>query len=545
MSYVYRPSSSSSSSNQGNYGHRGNQHYRSPQETTRSIRKFSGFTAAVGIFAITYLGSQFIAIVLASAGSIGHILLLGISAGSLIITTVIIFKALKDRKVAIILLPVGLLLLSFLSPGLPVLIAVIYIGGSCLYVIYAGASKIVQTRAFALTIVALPLIGGLYYVPTAINNAGLVTKFSTQTPTSIITPQLVRINQVLQKTYPGGAVISYQIRDNRLYADISHNGSVESVAIDTRSLVQTPIPWLERNLSREVGVSLGTGATGLNDPSYARVSKLLAPVVSSLKKFDTVLVADGALINFPHQALLQTGRVFRSVSLDEKQIEQNIGGWAKSPILQPDQFKILNALPQSAEQLQHLDLPGETWDHWQNLHGKFEQAIPAQIINKTQGTNATKAAFLDALQNRQGVVMIVAHSDGFSIRLPTGETVGVRDLEQIKDAIRANRPRVFLFSCETARLNNVQSFAKVLLDYGAEAIAAPVTKLSAQEALDVFQSFLSFTVSTTPMPISEAFERALRETRHKTMEIWIAKVLIDSDMINGSHTYRQNAHMQS
>lgn len=327
-------------------------------------------------------------------------------------------------------------------------------------------------------------------------------------------------------------MVSYQVRENRLYADISHNGSVESVAIDAQNLVQTPIKWLERNLSREIGVSLGSGATGLTDPGYARVSKLLTPATDMLKRFDTVLVADGALLNFPHQALLQTGRLFRSATLDEKQIEQNISGWAKSPVLQPDQIKILNALPQSGEQLQRLDIPGETWDRWQGLHGKFEQAIPQQIINKTQGTNATKAAFLDALQNKQCVIMVVAHSDGFSIKLPNGETVDVKDLEQIKDAIRTNRPRVFLFSCETARLNNVQSFAKTLLDYGAEAIAAPVTKLSVQEALDVFHSFLNFAVSgATPLSINEAFEKALRETGRKMMEVWIAKVLTGTDAL--------------
>ena len=116
--------------------------------------------------------------------------------------------------------------------------------------------------------------------------------------------------------------------------------------------------------------------------------------------------------------------------------------------------------------------------------------------------------------------MVVAHSDGFAIHLPNGETVGVADLEQVKDAIRLNHPRVFLFSCETARVQNVQSFAKVLLDYGADAVAAPVSKVAATEALDVFKSFLSFAVSESPLPVGQAFEKALVHTGRKMMEVW-------------------------
>ena len=125
--------------------------------------------------------------------------------------------------------------------------------------------------------------------------------------------------------------------------------------------------------------------------------------------------------------------------------------------------------------------------------------------------------------------MVLAHSDGFSIRLPNGELIDVKDLEQIKDAIRANHPRVFLFSCETARVNDVQSFAKSLLNYGAEAVAAPVTKLSVQEALEVFQSFLNSAVSSTPTSIDEAFEKALRETQRRMMEIWVGELLTSGD----------------
>src|SRR5712664_1555801 len=118
MSVMYRPSSSGGSSNWGS--NRGGQ-YRSPQDTTRSIRNFSGFASTVTIAAFLYLGSQFIAIVFASAGSIGYIVLVGISTASLITATIIVFKVLNERKAAFVLLPIGLFFFSFLLPGLPAL----------------------------------------------------------------------------------------------------------------------------------------------------------------------------------------------------------------------------------------------------------------------------------------------------------------------------------------------------------------------------------------------------------------------------------------
>jgi len=521
MSVMISPSGRSSN----DWGHGRSSRYKTPQETTQTIRNWSAFGSIVSVVFTVSLAGQFIALVLASAGSAAFILLVGSVAVGSIVATVILFRSeiLEGRRASALVLPVPILLLSFLVPGLPAVIAVVLVVGEWIYVIYVSASRFIQTRVFALIVTALPVIGGLYYVPRAIGDAGLVVTTNAPAETTLA-PALTGIGQALQKTYSDGVTLSYQIRGNRLYADISKNGTVESMPLASDDLVRTPVRWLERRLSRELTASLSAGANGVEGAGYQRVSEILSPVASTLGETNTVLVVDGELMNFPHQTLLPAKRVFRSVSLDTEKIGRNLADWANSPMLQPGQVVVLNGLPQSAEELQRLDMPGEAWDQWQSLHQRFEEAIPPQILPVTESTSATKVAFLDSLQHKPALVMIVAHSDGYSIWLPNGERVDAKDIAAVGEAIRSNRPRVFLFSCETARLDDVQSFAKVLLDHGATAVAAPVTRLPVEEALEVFQSFMGSAVREIPVRINEAFEDALQITRRSLMEIWVAEV---------------------
>jgi len=138
-------------------------------------------------------------------------------------------------------------------------------------------------------------------------------------------------------------------------------------------------------------------------------------------------------------------------------------------------------------------------------------------------TVASKARFLEALQKKQLSIVIVAHSDGLTIRLPDGGSITAADLTAVHEQIRANRPLVFLFSCDTARTIGASSFAKILLDQGARAVIAPVTKIAAKEAVGVIESFVrSVTGKSKPGSLERAFENANTETGSRAMEVWIA-----------------------
>jgi hypothetical protein len=516
-SVMYTPNPSNRGSN--NYSQSSRSSARSK---TQNIRTFAGLWSVGFICYGAYFTYQLVTLMAGGLSGIGTALTTVASAGSMTLLTVVIFKAARGRGVrAVTYVCLSCVTIStFLVPGFAGLFTVICIGvtilGGAGLLIYYVVTRVIDSKLIAVAVASLPLIGAMFYVPSSLSDAGLNVEFfqSAMSP-SPIAGQLSGIEQVVKQSYGGAAVLSYGVRNNRLYADISRNGSVESLELETRSLVQTPIPWLQWNLSRRLERYTSGGTT-----PGPQLATILSPVANALKGFDTVMVADGALLNHPQQNALPDKRVFRSISLDQQQIAQNIQKWAAPVTLTPSDVSIINAVPSSLDELERLDIAGGQWSNWNGIHAQFEQSVPKGVST----TAATKALALDALQTKKGVMFIVAHSDGFSIRLPNGESVGVKDFDAIQDAIRRNHPRVFLFSCETARVENMQSFAKALLDHGAEAVVAPTTQISTAEALAVFSSFLNNALGPSPMPISEAFQKAQRDSIGKSMEIWVGSL---------------------
>jgi len=449
--------------------------------------------------------------------------------------SIFILYKLEEGGFGLLFLASVVFALSYWIPGFPSLVALFYVASSILLSLYVITLSLLRSdflreffegypvRVFSLVIAGLPVVGAYYYVPTAMNRAGIVSRFGGNPAHSPIAPQLLRLDSGLREAYPKTAVVSYQIRDNRLYADIARDGIVQSIELNTSDLVNTGIPWLERDLSRKTNAMLGPSATGLNDPGYSRMAGLLAPVAASLAGCETVLIADGAVQNFPHQSALIGKRVLRSTSLEERQLRENVSRWARSGTVRVGQIQVLNALPRSREELARLGLVNSSWENWQGQFSQFAGVIPGEVAADPHVGPVTKSAVLEALQKKECVLLVIAHCDGLSIRLPNGEFIHVNDLDEISETIRANRPRVFLFSCETARASNVRSFAKVLLDHGAQAVVAPVIGLSTREAAELFKAFINNVFSNSPLPIEQAFLKAMDETGKRTMEVWLAQ----------------------
>ena len=127
-----------------------------------------------------------------------------------------------------------------------------------LYLIVARVSVfLIGNKMIAVAVASLPLLIGAYVLRprSALSEAGLELSFSQSAPSIAASPiaaQLSGIDQVVKQSYGGAAVLTYGVRNNRLYADISRNGAVESIELQTRSLVQTPIPRLQWNLSKKL-----------------------------------------------------------------------------------------------------------------------------------------------------------------------------------------------------------------------------------------------------------------------------------------------------
>jgi hypothetical protein len=183
---------------------------------------------------------------------------------------------------------------------------------------------------------------------------------------------------------------------------------------------------------------------------------------------------------------------------------------------------IVNALPRTTDELATLGFSKEEWPAWQGVYERFAALAPGTSETKT--ATATKASALTALSSRECVLFVYAHSDGATIRFPNGEVLHVEDIASISDAIRQNRPRVFLFSCESGRATDAGSFAKSLLDAGAGAVVAPATLISVDDAYKLMRALVSELLQNPKSTVEDAFRKAIKAGTGAGMEVWLSSL---------------------
>ena len=490
------------------------------QARERKAKRFLSTLSSAAIGGLAYLGFLVVSMVL-PATPVSSAILLGLLACFIAPTVVWVYKRFTTHGARSLILPLvmfgGSLLLSFFVPGAHVAIAGTLVVAACIPLLYTLVSSLFRLRVVAVLFTLVPFVGAYFYVPKALARASLVPRLAAPALAAESAALLSALEEAASVVGSSSAVVTYRIAGNRLFADIARDGAVNTLPVDVSSLVATRVPWLEYDLERRLSSLMAPGAK----EASPEISDVLAPVVASLEGCQSVLVAAGDLQAFPHQTVLHGKRVFRSGSLNADIVTRNLRGWT-SLRLEPDDVVVLNALPQSASQLAGLEIE-QSWDAWQGVHGAFTEALPATVEAASQ--TATRDSTLRALREESGVIFVVAHCDGASIRLPNGEALEVSDLESVADEIRANGPTVFLFSCETARAADVGSFAEALLRHGASTVIAPVTQISTSEALDVFRLFLQKAFVEPGNTTSEAFEQTLEQTGRKLMEIWIGQVI--------------------
>ena len=354
-----------------NPSNRGSSNYSKSQSSarskTQSIRVIAGLWSFGFICYGAYFSYQVVLLMAGSLSGIGTVITLAASGGTMLLLAAYVFDTARGRGVrAITYICLTCVVISAFVPGFAGLFTVFCIGvaivGGAAVLLYLIVAKVIGNKLIAVAIASLPLIGTMFYVPSALSEAGLDVSFSQSAPAigaSPIAAQLSGIDQVVKQSYGGAAVLSYGIRNNRLYADISRNGAVDSIELQTRSLIQTPIPWLQWDLSKRLDRLTSAGST-----TGPQLATILSPVANALKGFDTVMVADGALLNHSQQSVLPDKRVFRSVSLDQQQIAQNIQKWAVPVTLSAADVSIINAVPASLDELERLDISAFSSPRW-------------------------------------------------------------------------------------------------------------------------------------------------------------------------------------
>jgi len=221
---------------------------------------------------------------------------------------------------------------------------------------------------------------------------------------------------------------------------------------------------------------------------------------------------------------LNQNRVIRAPSGDLRRLLENMEETASRENLLPTNTAIINSAPTTLAEYQRVfsdDVTGTSWPVWANEASAWNTRTATAGF--ATAPEARREALITALEEKKNVIVIVAHCDSHEIFMPApppeGTKVTAEYIRSHKEAISANKPFVYLFSCTAARLLDLQNFASVLLDCGAAGVVASQTTLGSSDALGFLSRLLSD--KRQPPPVEDTW-RAMQETRFRDMEVFLA-----------------------
>jgi hypothetical protein len=253
----------------------------------------------------------------------------------------------------------------------------------------------------------------------------------------------------------------------------------------------------------------------------------LRELIGRLEVFSSV--ADPmAVINGAYQRLnfnyLFPGRVIRAPSGDTSRLAANLVETAVRERLSTENTTILNSAPATADEYVRIfpeDRLGIGWRAWGDEATRWENATSRTGF--TSAPEASRDALLAALMQKQNVIVILAHCDGKSLYMPHPEPDGTKVtaeyLLEHRAEIAANKPFVYLFSCEAGDLANVENLASTLLDCGAAGVLASQTILGAAEGRRLLERLLDERRKAPPI---EDIWDSMKDTGFLEMEVFLA-----------------------
>lgn len=285
-------------------------------------------------------------------------------------------------------------------------------------------------------------------------------------------------------------------------------------------------------------LQIGAGEAGfiyLTFDTSITPEELAASILNQLARpFDAFAPANGliALYDGAHQKLnpktaFGHRRIVRMMKDDPKVFLHQIAGLCAAEAPSVENTALEFAYPAtSAELAAVFEQPGleneADWDLWRDVDRDWRMRARRRGF-PTPEVSASSESTLRALTQKKNVIIVSAHADGTTLHLPApppkGSTIGPEKLHEYADAIRANRPVVYLFCCETAEVENLQGFASHLLDCGAAAVVAPQTKINVNRAAALFEAVLTHD-KATPRTL-ERLQKAERQSRYREMEVWL------------------------
>jgi hypothetical protein len=273
-------------------------------------------------------------------------------------------------------------------------------------------------------------------------------------------------------------------------------------------------------------------------PIYVTIPRVLQPEDVALKSIRALIgrltpfqngVDPMAVINGAHQGLnyneiFRNTRVMRAPSGNTQRLTANVAEAAQRERLAPENTVIVNSAPSSREQYLRVfphDTTGRDWPAWGEEAELWNGAVTATRFAAAPEPSAEM--LLAALSHAKNVIVIVAHCDGHSLFMPEppprGTEVTADYLLENRAQIAANRPFVYLFSCEAGDLANLQNFASTLLECGASGVVASQSVVGSAEGRPLLERLLSDTRGRPPL---EDYYRAMRDVNFRDMEVFLA-----------------------
>lgn len=273
-------------------------------------------------------------------------------------------------------------------------------------------------------------------------------------------------------------------------------------------------------------------------PIYLTVPKVLRPndvALNSLRELlqrtepfsdtvDPLAVINGSYQGINFSEIFRQSRVMRAPSGDTSRLRANITETSQRARLSAGNTVIINSAPATREEYLRVFPNDRAARHWAAWGGESQEwNAVATSANFGTSSEASRAAVLAALSHAENVVVIVAHCDGQTLFMPDpppgGTTISAGYLRDHREEITANKPFVYLFSCEAGNLANLENFASTLLECGASGVIASQTTLQAGEGRDLFQRLLAENRGQPPI---EDFWSVSRDSGFFEMEVFLA-----------------------
>jgi hypothetical protein len=254
------------------------------------------------------------------------------------------------------------------------------------------------------------------------------------------------------------------------------------------------------------------------------IQEFLKRLQTASSTIDPLAVIDGAYQSINFNYLFGKSRVIRAPSGDTARLSANIAELSTRERLSKENTAILNSSPRSRVEYVRVmreDRAAAHWPAWDTEAAIWENTIAAAGFATT--AEASRQAFIEAVSEKQNVIVIVAHCDGESLFMPhpdpDGTVITAEYLREHRDEIARNKPMVCLFSCRAGDLDNMANFASTLLECGAAGVIAFQTSLGGAEGNNMLERLLADRRGTPPI---EDIWQAMRDTDFFEMEVFLA-----------------------